>query len=255
MEKRILKELVEVEQAHNVEILYAVQAGSRAWGFPSPESDYDIRFIYRQPLDWYLSLEKKKDVIEKKAGGELELSGWDIKKALYLLKKSNPALLEWLHTEDRIMADQEFCQQIMRLKEQTFSPASCYYHYLKMSKSNWMKWKKKEGKSIKLTLHLLRGLLSCVWIQDNRSFPPITFRTLAEHTIEDPLVFEEAVKLTDLKKEGCVELSGRLLSLQVFINSEMDRLLKEPPLFQETPKVPFTSMNEVFRTIIKREKD
>jgi len=91
----ILRELKAIEERENVKILYACESGSRAWGFPSKDSDYDVRFIYIRPLNWYLSILDKRDVIELPINDVLDISGWDIRKALKLFKKSNPPMLEW----------------------------------------------------------------------------------------------------------------------------------------------------------------
>src|SRR5512134_2562557 len=95
MRTEILQCLAEIERNHGVRVLYACESGSRAWGFASPDSDYDVRFIYVNDLDWYLSVEDHRDVIEI-MDGDLDLSGWDLRKSLKLLRKSNPALIEWL---------------------------------------------------------------------------------------------------------------------------------------------------------------
>lgn len=76
--------------------LIAVESGSRAWGFPSPDSDYDIRFIHIHPRDWYLSLQPGRDVIERPIIDNIDLNGWDLRKALGLLLKSNAVVSEWL---------------------------------------------------------------------------------------------------------------------------------------------------------------
>src|SRR5215510_11136002 len=93
----ILRKLDQVERAHGVRILYAAESGSRAWGFPSPDSDYDVRFFYAHGRDWYVSLSEQRDVIERPLDTSgVDLVGWDIRKALRLLLKSNPAFYEWL---------------------------------------------------------------------------------------------------------------------------------------------------------------
>ena len=93
IKERILGELSALEQHYEVKILYACESGSRAWGFASTDSDYDVRFVYLHPLDWYLSIDQKRDVIERPISDELDLSGWELRKALRLLRKSNPPLL------------------------------------------------------------------------------------------------------------------------------------------------------------------
>ena len=89
---RIISSLREIEGEKGVKILYACESGSRAWGFPSADSDYDVRFVYVQPVKRYLSIRKRRDVIEVSADGKLDISGWDLQKALLLLRKSNPPL-------------------------------------------------------------------------------------------------------------------------------------------------------------------
>ena len=81
-------------------VLLAVESGSRAWGFASPNSDYDARFIYSSAPDWYLSidLEDKHDVIEYPIVDEIDLNGWDVRKALRLFARSNPAFVEWIQS-------------------------------------------------------------------------------------------------------------------------------------------------------------
>ena len=98
MRQIILRELANLEKEHQVKILFACESGSRAWGFPSQDSDYDVRFIYLHPQDWYLSIEveRKRDVIELPISDDLDITGWDLRKALQLFKKTNPPLLEWL---------------------------------------------------------------------------------------------------------------------------------------------------------------
>lgn len=96
--ERIIAEINVIERANDVRVLYACESGSRGWGFASPDSDYDVRFLYVHPLDWYLRVEPQRDVIEKPISDELDVSGWELRKALQLLHRSNPTLLEWLNS-------------------------------------------------------------------------------------------------------------------------------------------------------------
>lgn len=95
MKDIILRELKKIEEQENVKIIMAIESGSRAWGFASPDSDYDVRFIYVRKEEDYLKLEKTRDVIEWKLDNVLDINGWDIKKALQLLHNSNPTVFEW----------------------------------------------------------------------------------------------------------------------------------------------------------------
>ena len=96
MNHLISSRLTEIESENKIKIVYACESGSRAWGFPSANSDFDVRFIYIRPVEWYLSIDEKRDVIEHPINEQLDINGWDLKKALQLLRKTNPPLLEWL---------------------------------------------------------------------------------------------------------------------------------------------------------------
>ena len=95
MRKKIQTQLRRIEEEENIKILLAVESGSRAWGFASPDSDYDVRFIYIRRMEDYLKLEKVRDVIELPMDDVLDMNGWDLQKTLRLLYKSNPTLFEW----------------------------------------------------------------------------------------------------------------------------------------------------------------
>lgn len=140
-EKRaiILDRLKTIELEENVSILLAVESGSRAWGFPSQDSDYDVRFIYVHPQDWYLSyrLESKSDTIERPIVDDYDCAGWDLRKALKLFVKSNPPLLEWLDSDLIYLDRHDFAARMRELRNAFFSPQACAYHYLHMAQGNF----------------------------------------------------------------------------------------------------------------------
>ena len=92
IENVIKTKLSNLEDTHGIRILFACESGSRGWGFPSLDSDYDVRFIYANSEDWYLSIDEKRDVIELPVNSDLDINGWDLRKALRLLKKGNATL-------------------------------------------------------------------------------------------------------------------------------------------------------------------
>jgi predicted nucleotidyltransferase len=102
MKELICQNLSQIEADYDVRILWAVESGSRSWGFESPDSDYDVRFLYVNRPNWYLSIEEGRDVIELPINDDLDISGWDLRKTLRLFNKSNPVLLEWLQEKDSI---------------------------------------------------------------------------------------------------------------------------------------------------------
>ena len=112
MKTKILEKLKAIEREKNIEILFAVESGSRAWGFASPDSDYDIRFVYKHKKDWYLNLWETKDTIEFMTEEDLDGSGWDIRKALKLLAKSNASFTGWLFSPIVYRAESSFLEEI-----------------------------------------------------------------------------------------------------------------------------------------------
>jgi len=180
MKPIIIEELKRIEHEEQVRILYACESGSRAWGFPSQDSDYDVRFIYVRPIEWYLSIFDKRDVIERPISNMLDINGWDIKKALRLFRKSNPPLLEWLQSPICYMENSTVAEQIRKLTAATFSPKSCMYHYLHMAKGNYREYLQGEHVKIKKYFYVLRPILACAWIERYETMPPMEFERLVD---------------------------------------------------------------------------
>ena len=134
--EQIQSELDRIEHENDGVIFYCCESGSRAWGFESTDSDYDVRFLYHHSPSWYLSVYEKRDVIEKPITDELDVSGWDVKKALQLMRKSNPPLLEWLRSPVVYRDIAEKTDLFKSLIPDCYAPRNCYYHYYNMSKGN-----------------------------------------------------------------------------------------------------------------------
>lgn len=176
----ILQELHNIEQEEQVRILYACESGSRAWGFPSKDSDYDVRFLYVRPVEWYVSIFDKRDVIERPISNLLDINGWDLRKALNLFRKSNPPLLEWLQSPIPYYTKYTVAEQIRCISPLTFSPKSCMYHYLNMAKGNYRDYLQGEQVKIKKYFYVLRPILACGWIEKFNTMPPIKFDLLVD---------------------------------------------------------------------------
>jgi uncharacterized protein len=177
MTTKILQKLKAIEAEKNVTILFAVESGSRAWGFSSPDSDYDIRFIYKHKPEYYLSLWEKPDVIEFMTPDDLDGSGWDIAKALKLLAKSNAPLIEWLFSPVVYYQDDAFLQQMQVLATNCFSPIATVHHYLGTTK-NFMDVCEQDQVKLKSYFYALRTALAGRWIIEKNSFPPVAFLDL-----------------------------------------------------------------------------
>jgi hypothetical protein len=196
MENKIREKLLQIERDKKVKILFAVESGSRAWGFASPDSDYDIRFIYKHEPDYYLSLWEKPDVIEFMTPDDLDGSGWDIAKALKLLAKSNAPLIEWLFSPVVYYQDEVFANTMRELAKDCFSPIATLHHYLGTTK-NFMDVCEQEEVKLKSYFYALRTALAGKWIIENNSFPPVDFMELlpiAPQNIQDKIKELMAIK-------------------------------------------------------------
>lgn len=177
MTPKILKKIKEVETSKGVEVLLAVESGSRAWGFASPDSDYDIRFIYRHEKDWYLSPWDKDETIEFMTEDDLDGSGRDLRKTFHLLLKSNAALLSWFYSPIVYMKNERFVELFKPLADACFSPIAVSYHYVSMSKKYLEACRNDEVK-LKSYFYCLRTALTGKWIIDKGTVPPVLFSDL-----------------------------------------------------------------------------
>jgi len=217
----IQAKLPEIEKEHNVKILYCVESGSRAWGFESQDSDYDIRFIYAHHKNWYLNILPKRDVIEYPITNDFDYSGWDLRKTMFLMNKSNPVLFEWLVSPIVYYKDEHFYNIMMQLTKEYFSPISSVYHYLHMASGNYREYLKGELVKIKKYFYVLRPILSCMWIESTNEPPPIEFDTLLTQ-IKDNELLTEINKLLEKKKAGIeLGLEPRVDVINTFIENTL----------------------------------
>nr|WP_263323406.1 nucleotidyltransferase domain-containing protein [Neobacillus sp. Marseille-Q6967] len=210
MQNHILEVLKQIELEYDVKILYACEAGSRSWGYPSENSDYDVRFIYVHKTDWYLSIDQRRDVLEVPKHDkvsllvekQLDLSGWELTKALKLFRKSNPPLMEWLHSSIVYYQAYSTIEKMKEMEGQVFSPISCLYHYLKMAKGNYRDYVKKDEVRIKSYFNIFRPLLAAKWIVKYNTVPPIEFNALLDDLLPSGEVRDILVDVITLKIAG-----------------------------------------------------
>lgn len=198
MQDKICRVLHELEQKHDCRILFAAESGSRAWGFASPDSDYDIRAIYVKPRDWYLSIEEKpKDTIEAMLPGDLDISAWELRKTLRQFAKSNLSLLEWFGSPICYESDRCFMTEILPLIPAFFNPVKAVHHYLALH-DNAMADLNAEGEiGIKKLFYALRGFFAAIWSINRKSMPPTQFKRL----LLPELLPAEILKLVEILNE------------------------------------------------------
>lgn len=186
MHDLIVEKLAQIEREEDVKILHAVESGSRAWGFPSPDSDYDVRFIYVRKPEYYLKLEKTRDVIELPINDTLDINGWDLNKTLRLLHGSNPTLFEWM-SSPIVYRQTDFIDRLSPILDSYFSCKSGLHHYLSMAEGNYRDYLKSDMVKIKKYFYVLRPVLACKWILHKQTKPPMLFSALMESELEPSL--------------------------------------------------------------------
>ena len=250
MRQEIINKLNEIEKKERVKIIYAIESGSRAWGFESIDSDYDVRFIYVRKKEDYLCLDEKSDVIELPIDEVFDISGWDIKKALKLLYKSNPSLLEWF-ASPIVYKETKEASYIREVIPLYFSQKKSYHHYQKMAKT-LLKYINKEQVPVKMYLYILRCILSSQYIIHNKKQPPIEIERLIECELPSELR-EDINKLLMVKKNSNEKkYVDHIPSLDYFILSKLEESDVSSLMDGEESWEP---LNEVFRKVIEKNSD
>jgi predicted nucleotidyltransferase len=227
--EQIQSELQRIEQEQNVRILYACESGSRAWGFESQDSDFDVRFIYIQPTQRYLRVMPGRDVIEKPVNDVLDISGWDLRKALRLLHNSNPPLLEWLQSPIVYLERPDVVSWIRELMPQYYQPAACHYHYLHMAQGNNREYLQGDVVWLKKYLYVLRPVLACLWIERGYGIVPMKFASLAARVLDEGELKTAVEDLVRRKRQGDELSRGpRIPIISDFLERELARLADKP---------------------------
>lgn len=248
IEQSITEKLARIEQEENVRIIYAFESGSRAWGFASPDSDYDVRFIYvRQPKD-YLRIDEISDFIEWQLDEVYDINGWDLKKFLRLLYKSNQAAFEWSKSPVVYRSSEEW-QKILPLLNDYFNPKGAVFHYYKQAENDN---RDLCGETVKLKkyFYTLRELLACRWIEDRRTPPPILFSELSEAYL--PADLTDKVNSLLIIKENAPEKGEipRVEALAEYIENELCELKSTAENMPPREKGSKQQLNNIFYEIV-----
>ena len=245
MRKVISEKLQQIEIQENIRILHAVESGSRAWGFASPDSDFDVRFIYVRPRDYYLKLERTRDVLEFPINDLLDVNGWDLQKALRLLHRSNPTLLEWFRSPV-VYKETDFSHEFIPLMQNYFSSKRGLYHYLSMADGNYREYLRGEMVRAKKYFYVLRPLLACRWILRTNTPPPMLFSELAAADL--PAHLNEFVQeLLRIKMEVPeMKLIPRVNEINAFIEEELPRIKEQIMSLPEEHGQGYDELNELF---------
>jgi predicted nucleotidyltransferase len=220
MTTRIATTLAALEAQHGIRILYACESGSRAWGFPSPNSDYDVRFIYVHPLAWYLGLDEGPDTLSFPVDDELDLAGWELRKTLRLLRGSNAALFEWLQSPIVYHEAPGFRAQLVPLLPQAFNPKAGLHHYLGQLRRGVEEELVGEEVRLKRLFYALRSALAARWIRERHTLPPMEFAPLRVLLPPDLQIDVEAL-LAQKAQATEKTLVARPVALVAFLADEL----------------------------------
>lgn len=252
IESQIQARLDGIERDHGVRIVYACESGSRAWGFASQDSDYDVRFIYVRPRDWYLSInvDFKRDVIELPIDDVLDINGWDVRKALGLLRKSNPPLMEWLGSPIVYRESTTTAQRMRQVVARYYNGPACAHHYLSMARGNYREYLQGELVWLKKYLYVLRPLLAVQWIEQGFGVAPTEFGRLVNGVVHESKLRSAIDDLLERKRRGAeLEKAPRIAVLSDWIDQELSRLqsgIAREPGDSAPPEL----LNEEFRATL-----
>ena len=260
--RAVSHELRRLEEAEDVRVLLAVESGSRAWGFESPDSDFDVRFVYVRPVEYYLRLQSTRDVLEWRLDEVLDVSGWDLDKALRLMRGANPSLFEWL-ASPIVYAEYSAFAAVRDLAADCFSPVSSAHHYLSMVRTNMSgltgTTRKADeadrtdqaavaGETIRLKkcLYAMRAILACRWVVAERVPVPMLFRDLVDAQLEASMrgLVDELLEAKAVAGER--DDYPRIPALSTWAAGAVVELEEDVADLVPKPKMAWERLNDVF---------
>jgi len=250
---KLLAKLLEIEEKKDVTVLFACEAGSRSWGFASPDSDHDLRFIYVHRLPWYMTITPGKDcMVIPSSTDSIDIVGWDLRKAMGLMMASNPSLIEWFQSPT-VYVTSQFHLRMREMVDQLFSVTRCWWHCRSLAKKDFMKDFEVNTINQKSYLHIVRSLLMCRYLDKNQAIAPVVLKDLVEKTMDVQTESEMIGLITGLsvkKSSTRGQLIGpRIPAIDRFI---MRELSFSPPAPVFTPKDNFKEQaDELFFGTVK----
>ncbi|MGD6941149.1 nucleotidyltransferase domain-containing protein [Cytobacillus gottheilii] len=254
MRSEIIRYLNKIEEDNFVKIIYACESGSRVWGYSGSNSDYDVRFVYIHHPDYYLSIDpigigEKRDVMEQTPHHLLDFVGWDLTKALKMLRKSNPSFLEWLHSPTVYVEKFGTADEMRECTNTILSPHTCLFHYIKMAEGNLKNAVNRTDFHLKNWINILRPLLAAKWIEEKQTFPPLNVQLqLQELNLGDDLN-QIGRKLLARDQEG---FENKLSLFSDYAKQELSRLLTEAKKRTANPGNYTEDFNAIFRKTLKK---
>ena len=248
----IIGKLKEIEAAYEVTIPLAIESGSRGWGFAAANADYDCRFIYVQKPERYLSVSEVDEFIEFELNETFDIKGYDLKRALKYIMKSQAAINEWLSSNVVYIINEPIVKRLRGLAAEFFNPIPVSYHYLSLAKKTLAEITSTEDARIKKYFYVLRPIANLNFIHLFRRMPYMEYnRTLA--AISTPSEVQIAINaLTEQKmmmfENDRIPAHGLLIGYFKTEIERFDNLLKD---MRHDKKTEYTALDEAFRATIK----
>lgn len=250
MQQTIIDKLSAIEQEHKIKMLFACESGSRGWQFPSPDSDYDVRFIYIRPYRFYLSVLDRQYDLNFPINGELDMYGWDIRKVLQLIKKSNTTPFEWLQSPIIYKEEAGFCNELWTLCQSYFGQRSNIHHYLGIAKGAMDTIANDSEIKIKKLFYVLRPLLAAKWCLEKQSIAPMTIGPLM--TLLPDQFKKQVVDLIALKSTAAESFIIKISAdLKAYIDDEF-ALISDASALLKKDLFDADKLDEFFVTTITR---
>lgn len=253
VEKLIQNKTREIEEKEHVKILHAVESGSRAWGFASPDSDYDVRFIYVRDRDSYLGLRERKDYLDWELNEVLDINGWDLKKALQHFHKSNATLFEWANSPVVYYSAPEWEELYENTAKQYFSVKSALYHYYGTANNNYHEYLLEDMVKYKKYFYVLRPILCCRWIEQKNCPPPVLFDDLVQSVLEEDMkpvvadLLEKKVRMSEADKAPRIEV------LNQYIEKNLEYFKKLAGEMKDDRRTEWEPLEIKFRELLEKK--
>jgi hypothetical protein len=240
---------------HQIRILMACESGSRAWGFASPDSDYDVRLIYSHSVDWYLALEETRDTIDSLDDATaIDLAGWELRKALRLFAGCNPSLNEWLLSPITYRQEDDFVARLRTLMPLYFNPRRAMHHYLGTARQIMKEHLREDRIGIKKAFYVIRPMAAAAWIRDLQTQPPTDLLTLLAQTPSpellalQPHIAELITRKASAAEKEPITLPAPIRAFFQEIFPALEGAAKELPSMRRPD---FGPLQEVFREYLK----
>ncbi len=233
VQELILLKIKEIEEKEHVKVLHVVESGSRAWGFASPDSDYDVRFIYARDKNFYLSLKDNKDFIDWEMNEVLDINGWDLKKALQHLHKSNVTLFEWSNSPVVYFTTDEWKWLYEKVAANYFACKSSMYHYYGTANKNYHEYLTEDMVKYKKYFYVLRPILACKWIEEKKCPPPVLFDELSNSVLEEDMkaavedLLVKKVKMSESDKAPKIEKINQYIEEKLAYYKELLKTMSD----------------------------